>query len=32
MQWRRIPSDDPSLEIFGDREIFDRWLTLPVPQ
>ena len=32
MQWRRTPSDDPSLEIFGDREIFDRWLALPVPQ
>ncbi len=32
MQWRRIPPDDPSLEILGDREIFDRWLALPVPQ
>jgi uncharacterized protein (TIGR03083 family) len=32
MQWRRIPPDDPSLEILGDRDVFDRWLALPVPQ
>ena len=31
MQWRRIPADDPTLEIFGDAEILERWLTLPVP-
>ena len=31
VQWRRIPADDPSLEIFGDHEVFTRWLTLPVP-
>jgi uncharacterized protein (TIGR03083 family) len=31
MQWRRIPADDPSLEILGDHEVFTRWLTLPVP-
>ena len=31
VQWRRLPVDDPSLEIFGDHEVFTRWLTLPVP-
>ena len=31
-EWRRIPPDDPSLEILGDRDVFDRWLALPVPQ
>jgi uncharacterized protein (TIGR03083 family) len=31
MQWRRIPPDDPTLEIFGDPEIFERWLALPLP-
>jgi len=31
VQWRRIPPDDPSLEIFGDHEVFTRWLTLPLP-
>ncbi len=32
MQWRRILPDDASLEILGDRDVFDRWLALPVPQ
>ena len=32
MQWRRILPDDASLEIFGDHDVFDRWLALPVPR
>jgi len=28
LMWNRIGSDDPALEIFGDRSVLDRWLEL----